>query len=256
MTTKPGVDLLVVDYQTPQKLRRMLASVRDEGHPLAVWIGLVESPESEGVARDFHPHTGFAGEVVNWVDNVGYNRAINRLGTLGTNEVIACCNSDIEFPPDAISKLAWAAWAEPEWGVVGPRQIDDRRRLSAGGIFGTPTKPTHRGWRAIDGYDDVRDDAIYVVGSVVFMRRQVWDELTTCPDYRTFCGEPGPWLDVEHFYGDAWLSAHARAHGYKAVYYGDVTVTHTLGGRRIKERDRPDKARFRAACDAHGIEHE
>jgi GT2 family glycosyltransferase len=252
----PGVDLLVVDHQTPPKLRRMLASIHDEDHPLAVWIGLVDSPESQGIARDFHPHTGHPGEVKNWVENVGYNRAINRLGTLGTHEIIACCNSDIEFRPGVLTELAQATWTHPDWGVVGPRQTDDRHRLSAGGIFGTSEKPRHRGWRATEGYEDIRDDAVYVAGSVVFMRRTVWDELTNCPDYRAVCDEPGPWLDVQHFYGDAWLSAHARAHGYKAVYYGATTVTHSVGARRISQRDKADKARFRAACDAHEIPHE
>lgn len=258
----PGVDLLVVDHRSPGDLRRMLESIvvpKDLGIDLAVWVGLVDcEPSSAGVAREFFADTMITGHVVEWVENIGYNRALNRLGTLGHHPVIGCLNADVVLTAAALPELVTAVITNDQWGVVGPRQIGRNGRLTAGGIFGPQTAPRHRGWKALHGYDDVRDDAVYVAGSALFLRRSLWDELTTCRDYRVALKAPesGPWLDTEHYYGDAYLSLHARAHGYKVVYLGTTTITHAVGGTRINDRDRPDREHFRMACDLHGIDHE
>lgn len=233
----------------------MLNSIEPAGHDVSVWIGLVDSvPQSAEIARAYLEHR--PGQVVEWLENVGYNRAINRLGTLGHHPVIGCLNADVILTPTAIPELVVAVTENDDWGIVGPRQIDRHGRLTAGGIFGTDTQPRHRGWKALRGFNDVRDDAIYAAGSAVFLRRAVWNELTACLTYQNACPEPGPWLDTEHFYGDAWLSLHARAHDYKVVYLGSTTITHLLGAKMNKTRDRADKERFRDAANAHGLDHE
>lgn len=257
----PGVDLLVVDYRSPADLRRMLASiVVPDGLEVAVWIGIVDPDgQSAEIAKAFLADTGIPGQVIEWINNVGYNRAINRLGTLGTHPVIGCLNADVILTPTALPELTAAVLDHPDWGVVGPRQVNRNGRITAAGIFGVDgnqAKPLHRGWHALHGYEDIRDDACYVVGSALFLSRATWDLLTACPDYRRFCQEPGPWLDTEHYFGDGYLSLHAQAHDLKAVYLGTTTITHTVGGTRVKERDRPDLARFREACDAHDIDRE
>lgn len=257
----PGVDLLVVDYRSPADLRRMLASIATpDDLEVAVWIGIVDPDgPSADIAREFLAETGLAGKVITWVTNLGYNRAINLLGTLGEHPVIGCLNADVILTPTALPELVDAVLDHPDWGVVGPRQVDRNGRVTSGGIFaagGDQTKPRHRGWKALHGYEDVRDDAVYVAGSALFLRRTVWDLLTACNLYRSICPQTGPWLDTQHYYGDSYISLHAQAHDLKAVYLGTTTITHTVGGTRVKERDRPDLAHFRKACDVHGIEHE
>lgn len=251
-----GVDLLVVDHKTPRQLADLLESIHADGIDINVWIGLVDSPESRDVARDYAATAPHPTHVVEWVDNVGYNRALNRLGTLGHHPVIGCLNADLILNHVALHDLVTKTATTPQWGVVGPRQTNREGRLVAAGIFGEQTKPRHRGWKALDGYRDDRDDCVYVAGSALFLRRDVWTELTNCRAYQTFCHEPGPWLDTQHFYGDSWLSLHAQAHGYRAVYLGSVTITHLLGAKASRERDHADRDRFRAACDTHEIPHE
>lgn len=256
--TPPGLDLLVVDYHSPNDLERMLQSITDTIGDLdvTVWIGIVEADErSRQITQAWCESDVADWRVEIWGHNVGYNRAINRLGEQGDKPVIGCFNADVQLTPGALKRLTEAAMT-PEWGVVGPRQVRENGTISCAGIFGTQTKPQFRGWKARDGFHDVRDDAVYVQGSSLFLRRQVWDELTWCGQFRAFAMEPGPWLDVQHYYGDSYLSLHAQAHGYKAVYVGDCTIMHRCNARVMGPRDKPDRERFRAACDAHHIPHE
>lgn len=253
-----GVDLLIVDYKSPDDLARCLESIDPPAElDVAVWVGVVDSPDSRDVARTYFEMSGRPGDVVSWAENVGYNRALNLLGTLGNSEVIGCLNADVALTREGLPELAVATVVNESWGVVGPRQRDSRGRLTAGGIFGKQTEPRHRGWHARDGYEDVRDDCVYVAGSALFLRRTVWDELTGCLQYRNVSPDAsGPWLDTQHFYGDSYLSLHAQAHGYAAAYLGTTTIIHECGAQANRTRDDADRARFRDACDAHGIEHE
>jgi len=255
--TPLGVDLLVVDYRSPDDLAKCLGSIDpSDDLDVAVWIGCVDSREAADVARNYFIESGRDGDVISWADNVGWNRAVNRLGTLGTHPIIGCLNSDTALTHIGLTELALATANNEEWGVVGPRQQDSRGRLTAGGILGTQTEPRHRGWHAMAGYEDIREDCVYVAGSALFLRRAVWDELTACRYYRSVCDEPGPWLDTQHYYGDSYLSLHAREHGYAAAYLGTTTILHECGAKTSRERDDADRARFRAACDAHGIARE
>lgn len=254
------VDVLVVDYHSPNDLRAFLQSVPAAAGdlPYRLWIGqpdVVATEDTDPFAVDVDPARA---EVIMWPDNVGYNRALNYLGSLGEAPIIACFNADVILSPGSLEQLASAA-ANHAWGLIGPRQ-EWSGKITNGGIFGTQIEPRFRDWKApaVRGRaDDIREDAIYVQGSALVLRREVWDELTACPLYQEVAtGAEGPWLPVQHFYGDSYLSLHAAAHGYKRVFLGTTTIQHRCGARPMGERDKPDRARFRGACDHHGIEHE
>lgn len=266
MLEPAAVDVLIVEYHAPSDLANLLASIPAAAGdlPVAVWVGHVLPDDGTVEAtRDWITDAIDTGSIADgtatvWADNLGYNRALNRLATLGTAPTLLCLNSDVILSPGSIEALATATQRNPKWGVAGPRQTR-KGRITFAGIFGDPTSPRFRGWmdHAHPGrYETIDEDATYIQGSVLAIRRPVWDELTTCLTYRQVCTEPGPWLDCDHYYADSWLSLHALAHGYQAVYVGTVTVEHRCGQDRDRWRDIADLQRFRDACDAHGLEHE
>lgn len=261
-----GVDIIVVNRRTPDDLAECLRSILD--HPPArahtVTICNVEPQvvdisvaEAQMWGRSHWHH-------LTWQENIGYNRACNLAYAKTSMPLVAWMNADVVLADGVIDTLCDAVEGEPTWGVIGPRQASADGHMTAAGIFGTARKPVHRGWKDADygQYDDVRDDAIYVAGSLVVMRRAVADELTDCPLYAAAAlYELGPWGAFSHYYGDSWLSAHARAHGYKCVYYGAASCTHkwhramAMGG-FTEASMANDRERFRNYCKAHGVEHE
>jgi GT2 family glycosyltransferase len=196
-------------------------------------------------------------------DNVGYARACNAAAAKSSSDHLALFNADCKVTLGALEDCCQALDDHPDWGVVGPRQIDDYGRLTHAGIFGMPTKPQHRAWLHPDSplYADVQE-AVTVSGAAYFVRRSVWDELTDCPIYRSVAPDAeGAFLPTPHFFEETWCSYHARTHGYKVFYLGTVMLIHRwhkaspVGG--WAEQQFPVSQQiFRRACDAHGIEHD
>lgn len=196
--------------------------------------------------------------------NCGYARACNAAASYGDGDVIALFNADVVITEGALQECYEALVGEPTWGVLGPRQVDSQNRLTHAGIVGTEEKPRHRAWHVVDtgGYDDVLDDCPTVSGSAYFVKREVWDELTNCPKYRHVAPEAsGAFLPTQHYYEETFCSYHARAHGYKVVYYGKASVIHEwhkaspVGGAADKLMHQ-SRDYFRFACDYHGIPHD
>lgn len=196
-------------------------------------------------------------------DNIGYARACNLGASLGDSDVVALFNADVELRPGAVQDCYDALLAHDDWGVLGPRQVDNTGRLTAAGIIGDEASPRHRGWHAQDRgqFQDVLEVPT-VSGSAYFCKRSVWDELTACPLYQEAApGAAGAFLPTQHYYEETFCSYHARAHGHKVIYYGSVTMLHQwhraspVGG--AAEKIMPESKRFfRAACDLHGIAHD
>jgi hypothetical protein len=221
-------------------------------------IVLVEATETERRTASEWGHP-----VMHHALNIGYNRACNMASGAGRHyDALAFFNADCELR-DGVIEGCYAHLQEPFVGVIGPRQVDGHGRITSAGVGGTHSRPQHRGWLGQDQgqWNDVLD-CVTVSGSAYFIRRDVFDELATCPIFRAFAPDAtAAWLDCFHFYGETWISYHAHAHGYKVRYAGDVPrmVHHfhkasPIGG--PGEQNEPtDRARFRAACDAHGIEH-
>lgn len=196
--------------------------------------------------------------------NIGYARACNFGASLGTHDVVALFNADVEVTPGSIDECTAAllAGADRNWGILGPRQVDQQNRLVHAGIFGTLDKPTFGGrFRARDRgqASETRDDAVTVSGSAYFVLRHVWEYLTDCQVFKAIDpGAEGAFLQTEHYYEETWCSYHAQAHGWKVVYYGPVCMTHKwhraspVGG-RAEQMLPASQAKFRAACDDHGI---
>ena len=263
---RAGVDLIVVNYRTPADLGQFIRSY--EQHPPALEHDLFIVNVSPGDAdldlgeriTGRHPqvHHLFTRE------NVGYARACNATAARGDREVILLLNADTALTDGAVDRCATELLANEEWGVLGPRQIDSRGRLTHAGIIGAPEAPHIRYWLHRDRgqANDIIDTAVTVSGSVYFIRRQVWDELTECPIYREVAPDAmGAFLPTQHYFEETWCSYHAQAHDWRCVYFGEAVVRHEW--HRASPHDghadkqfKVSREFFRRACDAHGITHD
>lgn len=270
-TVNRGIDVIVVNYQTPLDLMEFLASfvqnppIQDYMlHIVNVAPGRADHEVLRGwVTRDrvvTHVHS----------NNVGFARAVNdasREFTVAGNhvplhDIIAIFNADVVLTPGALDLCAQAL-RESDWGALGPRQVDERNRFTSAGIFGTLSAPAHRGWQEVDKgqYVDVKP-AVTVSGSAYFVKRAVWQELHQCPKYRAVApSATGAFLPTPHYFEETYCSYHAQTHGYPVMYYGLVKIIHkwhrasSMG--EYAEKCFPISQKiFREACDAHGIDHD
>lgn len=260
-----GLDVVVVNYRTPQDLNAFLASLA--AFP-CFWPGTVTVANVQPGPADTAVVDRWQGVMpmnhLVFAENVGYARACNRAAHLGQGDVLAMFNADVILRAEALTHCYEAIKGNPAWGVLGPRQVDDRNRLVGCGVFGPPSSPQQRAWYEFDTgqCSDVRTDALTVSGSAYFLRRETWKMLTECPVYRDAAPDAeGAFLPTQHYFEETWCSYHARAHGLAAVFFGPVVITHlwhrasTHGG----EMDRQmgvARDMFRKACDVHRIPHE
>ncbi len=263
VTMTPGLDLVVVSYRTPADLDAFMVSLV-ANPPSVDWsvtiVNVAPTEADRAAARLWSERLGDRCLIaIETATNVGYGAAANRGATIGNREVLAIFNADVEFFRGVLDECYEAILTEPSWGVLGPRQVDGRNGITAAGIFGTPEQPRHRGWRELDRgqYSDIRDDAVYVAGSAMFVRRHTWLELACCPSYqRAMPGSSGALLETPQLYfEDSWLSRHAAAHGYANVYLGSTRLVHywhrSFRANKAPESMKASRELFRQVCDAH-----
>ena len=112
------------------------------------------------------------------------------------------------FTAKAVDEVEQFFEDNPDVSIMGPKQMDSKGYITAGGIFGTHTAPKHRGWKVHDPddklYKDVRE-AVTIAGSAYFIRRSVWEYLTGCGVYQglgVFSNSDvqGAFLPTPHYY--------------------------------------------------------
>lgn len=253
-----ALDIIVVNYHTPDDLRLFRESLERYPPTCPSTLTVIDvATKARVFTFDWKGRPGVLHGVMN---NIGYARACNYGAARTGGDVIALFNADIELTAGALDACHDALQANETWGILGPRQIDHRRRIRHAGIFGTHTKPVHRGWQEPDRgqYADIRE-AVTVSGSAYFVKRSVWNELTCCALYRDIAPDAqGAFLPTQHYYEETWCSYHAWAHGHRVMYFGSATIVHKwhraspVGG--WAERQMPiSRDYFRSACDLHGI---
>lgn len=287
MTYEPGIDIVVVNYHTPLDLRDCLNSIRDHEPrcPYTVTVVNVEAGENDtAMAWDvlegegWHRRTDF--RVIDTISNVGYARACNEASRLGRRDTILFLNADTALKTPVLDECRNALHSDSTWAILGPCQVDQRNRVVHAGIFGTLDNPRWRGnfhGPMRDEYTDVRDDAVTVVGSVYFVKRAVWDEMTNSKEYQGVVSRWfnqhnhdslvevkafGAFLPTQHYYEETFCSYHAQHLGYKVVYYGPAVVMHkwhasSPQGKEGGDRHWKSSQRFfKFACESMGIPHD
>lgn len=265
-----GLDAVVVNYRTPDDLEKFVESL-DESEPrldIRLVLANVDPLPGDLDAAERalkHARPGLAISHLVFDSNVGYAKACNAGLLGGRHDVVALFNADAQARPGVLSTCRWALIQHPEWGALGPRQVDDRGRITVGGTVGTNDKPTIRGFRQRDKgqFSDVVEGVVNVAGSAYFMRRSTWEELTACDVYRRIAPDAeGAFLPTPLFFEETWCSYHSAAHGYRNVFYGKVAMEHAWHG-SIDANNAPlmdlfntSHEIFRKACDLHGILHD
>lgn len=265
----PGVDVVVVNYKTPDDLRnfiRSFAQVQFEV-PSSLYVMNVEvDDENEDVVEEEIEDIGVPVFTAGYPANVGYavacNGAAYAAGELGARSTIAFFNADTLLTPGVLDHCHWLLSQNDDWGILGPKQVNEDGLVTHAGIFGTHSKPQLRGWKSSspESFSDVRSDAISVSGSAYFVKRQCWDYLTECELFREMApGAEGAFLPTQHYYEETYCSYHAHAHGWKVAYTGKVEMIHKwhqaspVGGVAEKVWMPESRRYFRRSCDHHNI---
>lgn len=265
-----AVDVVVVNFHTNDLLKDFIGSYWEsmfEGCTITVVeVAPGNFPKAFYVRDGMHDvleQYGAVNDLIEFEENVGYARACNAGARFGKNDVILLANADTLLGRDsALLQCYDALMSHDGWGVLGPRQVNEHNQITAGGVLGTDTAPRLRGWNEPDRgqYSDVVDSAMSVSGSLYFIKRAVWEELTACPMYQlaTKGQAQGAFLPTPHYFEETFCSYHARAHGYKCVYYGPAKMTHLWhkasehGGWADRQME-ISKAMHREACKVHAI---
>lgn len=259
----------VVNYKTAGDLGGFLGSWLDHAPS---WAGLTvvnvcPNPADETVACDGMARIAATGRAVDYrcyEENVGYARGCNEAVADHPADVYALFNADTRILPGVIEQLHDQLLANDDWGVIGPRQVDDQGRITHGGILGTNTNPVQRGWHRPDSpeFHDIRTDAVSVSGSAYFVKHQCWMDAWTAlreviPDAE------GALAPVLLYYEETTCSYLVRSLGWKVVYYGPVKMIHrwhkAISTLRTGESQRifnESRDLFRKVLDAHGIDHD
>lgn len=262
-----GVDIIVVNYRTPNDLRGFVRSLEKNRpkvpHTLTI-VNVAPTQEDHATAWDL-----MSSNIGNWdyvfsSENVGYGTAVNNAGARRSLPVIAAFNADTRIQNGVVESCYKALMRNPEWGILGPRQVDSHGKIVHGGIYGSNSSREDRSWKkqaTETNFTEVKS-AVTVSGSAFFIKRDIWNRLTECPLYQEAApGAKGPFLPTPHYYEETYCSYHARDHGWDVVYYGAATMTHKwhqasrMGGYAEKSLKR-SRTMFREACDLHGIEHD
>ena len=110
-----GVSVIVPVWNGRELLERLLASLRQQTHPLAEII-VVDNGSTDGAAEMAESR---GAKVIRMGSNVGFARAVNRGIRESRGEWLALVNSDVEVRPDWLEKLMQAAQDPEAWFVTG-----------------------------------------------------------------------------------------------------------------------------------------
>lgn len=269
MSYTEGVDVVVVNYRTPQLLEDFIASLVNNipENPLNLTIYNVK-PDYEsyryaevcrkvGIVHLWHP------------SNIGYASAVNQSVERGERECIAIFNADTVFTHNILDECHDQLMSHKNWGVLGPKQVNEKGQVTSGGVVGTNTNPELRWWKQSDGADKatVDEDCVSVAGSAYFIKRELWDQITFDDKYRkahqmVFGSEPlGAFPAFAHYYEEFSCSLMARNHGWKVVYYGPCSMQHLWHkssdvGSEVDRNMPVMRDQFRKLMDLMEIEHE
>lgn len=259
-----GIDLVVVNYRTPQDLKSFASSLLaySPSIPFTLYV-MNNEPDVSDIKASAMIVDLFENVVVTNSENIYYSGACNLGVSLGSRETVAVLNADTKFCRDTIDRCYRALMENPGWGALGPLQYGDKKEVTHGGIFGTPSHPSHRGWRsrALHEFRDVRP-AVTLSGSAVFFTRESWNDMWNCPIYREkYPDVAGAFLPTTHYYEETWFCYHLNTHGYTPMYFGEAEMVHrwhkaSPTGGWADQQFKVSRVLFREMCDYHGMDHD
>lgn len=180
--------------------------------------------------------------------NLGHGFGINRAAGAADAGFYFLLNPDCVFTGPVMGELIDFLGLRGERFAVGPKQMNSRRQITAGGFVGPMEDPKLRYWKVSDVANRVARDVVegvpLVSGSAMMVKADAFHEL-------------GGMLETKHYYSETWLCYHANIHGYTCTYYGRAWMIHEwhqstpIGSPFSDGTMREDQAMFRAKCDEH-----
>lgn len=264
-----GIDVVVVNYKTPHLLQDFIASLVKYTPSVPINCTIFN------VAPDYESYR--YAEVCKKVgithlwnpENIGYASAVNQAVAKMDRECIAIFNSDTYFTSNILDECFDQLMSHSDWGVLGPKQINQEGMITSGGVVGTNANPQLRWWQQPDGADKaiIDENCLSVSGSAYFIKRALWEVITEDPDYikahkEVFdCDPLGAFPLMHHYFEEMSCSHMARNIGQKVVYYGQCSMVHlwhqsSKVGSDVDQRIAAVKGQYRKLMDAMGIEHE
>lgn len=257
LSGKPDVACVVVNWSTPDDLKRCIDSAFQVEGPMYWSIYQNHHTDDDLMKRNHRATTQAITGRSSWTVcqkgklNHGHGYGTNRGAEIAIQwfkpKYLFLVNPDCLWVEPVIDQLVEFLELHPKAALVGPKQMNSKRKITAGGIEGTRESPKHRFWHASDVPNVKARDSILspnVAGSAILIRTEVFQEL-------------GGMLESGHYYSETWLCYHAQAHGYETWYYGQPWMIHewhqsSKVGAKVAEGQEPqDRALFRAKCDSH-----
>lgn len=252
---RASVMACVVNYSTPGDVYKLVDSIEKWEPNLRVSLYQNKPPdEVAGATTDMlrgivqgRQHRLFVMEGdENRGHGYGTNRAAERALTWKP-DYLFLLNPDCLFTSTILDSMVAFLEADPARCVVGPKQVDSRGRVTAGGIIGTMEEPAHRFWHHQDRNNSLGRDAVQgptVAGSAMLVRTEDFFEY-------------GGLLESNHYYSETWFNYHIQAHGRECWYYGEAVMNHewhqssSIGSPLAEGVLRQDQELFRRMCDEH-----
>lgn len=261
------IDLLIVSYNTQDKLERALTTLNSDYAPGAWKLYIADNGSTDGSVEWLKQHSHLYNIENIWFnENIGYAGAINQMAAQTDSEYLAALNADAWMNTKNVLQIEQSFVDNPDQAIMGPKQRDEKGNITGCPIVWTsPTQLKHDGWQVNDPNDYLyryRVEVPTVSGAALFTRRSVWEFLTACPIFQKACPKcPGAFLDTPMFYEETYYSRHAEGHGFKVIFDGRISIGHTW---RASTGDNPilskywavSKELYRKACDDHGLRRE
>jgi GT2 family glycosyltransferase len=261
-------DLLVVNYNTKDKLQRLLDILHSDVGDEQVWKLYVADNNSTDGSREWLKDHGdkYNIETVFMNPNVGYSEAINNMSTVCDSEILCAVNADTWFDTKHVKAAAQTFVDNPLQGIMGPKQLDEQGRIRHAGIFwDKQSDPVHRGWAHPDPEDKMfktRDKCWTVSGSIYYVRRSTWDAMTSDAHYRSlFPRVTGAMLPTFMYFEETWTSIFADFLGWDIYYDGTLpTAGHSWHASNTPGDNtghfHTSRQLYRMTADRIGVRHE
>jgi len=222
------VDLLVVSYNTKDKLKRFLDTIHKD-YEEGIWKLYIAENDSQDGTQEWLIENAedYIIEEIRYNRNIGYAGAINDLAFRSNSEFLCALNADTWFSTHHVIEAMESFRQLPNAAIIGPKQMDEQNRIRHGGIFWDGIgNPIHRAWGKYDPHDQYINDLQQcwtVSGSIYYVRRSAWDRMTSYPPYRElFPDVKGAFLPTPHYFEETFCSQLAHHLGYEVWYDGRV----------------------------------
>ncbi len=242
-------DVVVVNHNTRDQLRRCLESLAQGDGVGATWVGDTGSIDGslEMVRADFPDvHT------VSMPENPGYGAAANRLIGQCETDIVILLNADVRVDTGTVEELRLHMLAHPDVALCGPRLVDpdgEAQRTT----FSDPTLGTllwresglARRWEAHrDGRVEANDAQAaravdWVLGAALAIRRSAFEQVGGF--------DPGYFL----YYEETDLCRRLRAAGWTIDYVPSATAVHAGGASTAQQIVRAQRTLYRSLSRYH-----